>query len=144
VCEKVSLPRRRAPATYPSRWQAPPLKRQRKDGIRAEDGSVIAFPRLTHPRAGLSNAPVARTLARREGRASASMPLDRVAEILRWSPAELDPLLLSLRMQVWRVVFMIGTKALLDGKLGHEAARGRERERVLAEMARDLRDRDKA
>jgi hypothetical protein len=63
------------------------------------------------------------------------MPLDRVAEILTWSPAKLDPLRLSLWMQVWRVVFMIGAKALLDGKLGREA----ERERVLAEMAGDLR-----
>src|SRR5215467_3755614 len=33
-----------------------PLKRQRKLGVRAEDGGVIAFPRLTHPRAGLSHA----------------------------------------------------------------------------------------
>jgi hypothetical protein len=33
-----------------------PLKRQRQLGVRAEDGSVIAFPRLTHPRAGLSHA----------------------------------------------------------------------------------------
>jgi hypothetical protein len=33
-----------------------PLKRQRKLGVPAADGSVIAFPRLTHPRAGLSNA----------------------------------------------------------------------------------------
>jgi len=33
-----------------------PLKRQRKLGVRNEDGSVIAFPRLSHPRAGLSHA----------------------------------------------------------------------------------------
>jgi hypothetical protein len=32
--------------------------------------------------------------------------------------AALDPLPLSLRMQVWRVVFMIGAKVYLDGKLG--------------------------
>jgi hypothetical protein len=45
---------------------------------------------------------------------------------------------------VWRVIFMIGVEAHLDGTLGREAARNSERERVLAEMARDLRDRDKA
>jgi hypothetical protein len=114
-----------------------PLKRQRKAGIRAPDGSVIAFPRLTHPRAGLSNAQW-RALSKIER--LLNMPLHRAAEIL----TELDPLRLSLWMQVWRVVFMIGAKALLDGKLGHEAARNSERERVLAEMARDLRDFDKA
>jgi hypothetical protein len=68
------------------------------------------------------------------------MSLDRVPEILTWPVAEFDPLRLSLWMQVWRVVFMIGAKALLDGKLGREAERGR----VLAEMARDLRASDKA
>jgi hypothetical protein len=38
------------------------------------------------------------------------MSLDRAAGILTWPIAELDPLRLSLRMQVWRVVFMIGAK----------------------------------
>jgi hypothetical protein len=42
-----------------------------------------------------------------------------------------------------RVVFMIGAKALLGGKLRREAAREREREHVLAAMARDLRDLEK-
>ena len=46
------------------------------------------------------------------------MRLDRAAEILTWPVAELDPLRLSLRMQVWRIVFMIGAKAYLDGALG--------------------------
>jgi hypothetical protein len=43
------------------------------------------------------------------------MPLDRAAEILTWPVAELDPLRLSLRMQVWRIVFMIGMKAWQSG-----------------------------
>jgi hypothetical protein len=72
------------------------------------------------------------------------MPLDRAAEILTWPIAELDPHQLSVKMQVWRVVFMIGVKAWLIGTLGREAARERDRERVLAEMARDLRDSEKA
>jgi hypothetical protein len=33
-----------------------PIRRARKAGARANDGSVIAFPRFTHPRAGLSHA----------------------------------------------------------------------------------------
>jgi hypothetical protein len=67
------------------------------------------------------------------------MSLDRAAEILTWPLAELDPLQLSPRMQVWRVAFMIGTKALLDGKLDREAAPERDRERVFAQIAREFR-----
>jgi hypothetical protein len=39
-------------------------------------------------------------------------------------------------LQVIRIVFAIGAKALLDGRLGREAARERNRERILAELAR--------
>jgi hypothetical protein len=72
------------------------------------------------------------------------MSLDDLYEIMSWPIGELDPVRLSVRMQVIRVVFVVGAKALLDGTLGREAARGRERERVLAEMARDLRASDNA
>jgi hypothetical protein len=36
--------------------------------------------------------------------------------------------------RVWRVVFMVGTKALFDGKLERDAARERNQDRVLGEM----------
>jgi hypothetical protein len=49
---------------------------------------------------------------------------------------------LSLRMQVWHVVFMIGVKAMLNGTLAREADRERDRQRILAEFARDLRPAD--
>jgi hypothetical protein len=68
--------------------------------------------------------------------------LDRCCEILSWPLDELDPVRRSMRMQVLRVILPIGIKALVDGKLGRAAARERDRESVLAEMARDLRDRD--
>jgi hypothetical protein len=32
-----------------------PIRRARRGGIRLADGTVIAFPKLTHPRAGLSH-----------------------------------------------------------------------------------------
>jgi len=55
------------------------------------------------------------------------MSLDRAHEILSWRPIiELDPPHLSQWEQVWRVVFMVGTKALLGGKLGREAAHERD------------------
>ena len=55
------------------------------------------------------------------------------ARNLLWPMARLDPLRLSLKMQVMRVVFAICLKRALD-----EAALERDRERVFAEMARDL------
>jgi hypothetical protein len=48
------------------------------------------------------------------------MTLDDMAEILSWPIAELDPFRLSVRLQVMRIVFAIGAKTLLDGKLGRE------------------------
>jgi hypothetical protein len=113
-----------------------PLKRQRRLGVRADDGSVIAFPRLTHPRAGLSHAQW-RTLGPAvKIERLFGMSLDDLYEIMSWPIGELDPFRLSVRMQVARVVFMIGAKALFDGKLGREAARERDRERVLSELIR--------
>jgi hypothetical protein len=119
-----------------------PLKRQRKLGVRDEDGSVIAFPRMPH----VSELPTdwrhwspAQKIEHVLG-----MNLDRCYEILSWPIAELDPFRLSVKLQVIRIIFAIGAKALLDGKLGREPAREHDRQRVLAEMARDLRDSDKA
>ena len=114
-----------------------PLKRQRKLGVRTEDGSVIAFPRLTHPRAGLSHAEwrglgPAEKIERLFG-----MSLDDLYEIMSWEPiTELDPFRLSVRMQVTRVVFQVGVKAMLDGTLGRQAARERDRDRILGELIR--------
>jgi len=53
--------------------------------------------------------------------------------------ADLDAHRLHVWLQVWRVGFMIGTKAMLDGTLGREAARERDRERVITNLARDFR-----
>jgi hypothetical protein len=63
------------------------------------------------------------------------MSLDDLFEIMSWPIGERDPFCPSVRMQVTRVVFTICLKALLDGRLSREAAR----ERILAELARDLR-----
>ena len=50
------------------------------------------------------------------------MSLDDIREILSWHPiSELDQFRLSVKMQVMRSVFAIGTNALLDGGLGREA-----------------------
>jgi hypothetical protein len=110
-----------------------PLKRQRKAGIRADDGSVIAFPympRVAELPPGWRHWSPAEKIEHLLG-----MTLDDMAEILSWPIAELDPFRLSMRLQVMRIVFAIGVKALLDGTVGREAARERDRERILAEMA---------
>jgi hypothetical protein len=67
------------------------------------------------------------------------MSLDRAGEILSWEPvADLDAHRLHVWLQVWRVVFMVGTKALFDGKLERNAARERDQDRILAEMIDDF------
>jgi len=66
--------------------------------------------------------------------------LDRCDEILSWgSPIELDPLRCSFQMQVMRIMLRNGLKPMLDGTLGREAARERDRESVIANLAREFR-----
>jgi hypothetical protein len=63
-----------------------PIRRARKAAVLAGDGSVIAFPRLTHPRAGLSHA-VWRTLGpAKKVEHLLNISLDRAAEVLSWEP----------------------------------------------------------
>ena len=103
----------------------------------AADGSVIAFPRLTHPRAGLSHAKWRALGPGEKLERLFGMSLDDLYEIMSWGPiAELDPFRLSVRVQVTRVVFTICMKAFLDGRLGREAARERDRQRIIEELAR--------
>jgi hypothetical protein len=111
-----------------------PLKRQRKLGVHADDGSVIAFPRMPRvadlPR-GWGHWSPAQKIEHLLG-----MSLDRAHEILSWHVGDLDSHRLNVLTQVLRVILMIGARALLDGRLGREAARERDRERILAELMR--------
>ena len=112
-----------------------PLKRQRKLGVRAADGSVIAFPympRVADLPPGWRHFSAAQKIEHLIG-------LDRCYEILSWPWAGLDPLRRSMQMQVIRVLLPIGIKALLDGSLDREAARERNRARVLEKLDRELR-----
>jgi hypothetical protein len=113
-----------------------PLKRQRTLGVRAEDGSVIAFPYLSHPRAGLSHAEWRALGPGEKLERLFGISLDDLYEIMPWPIGELDPFRLSVRMQVTRTIFTTCLKAVLDGRLGREAARERERQRILSEMTR--------
>jgi hypothetical protein len=83
-----------------------PLKRQRKAGVvDPVTGDLVPFPYFRHPRAGLSNAQWRALSPGEKVERLLNMPLDRAAEILTWPLAELDPLRLSLRMQVSHIVF---------------------------------------
>jgi hypothetical protein len=113
-----------------------PLKRQRRLGVRADDGSVITFPRLTHPRAGLSHAKWRALGPAEKIERLFGMSLDDIYEIMSWPIGELDPFRLSVRMQAIRVVFTICLKPVLDGKLGRDAARERDRQRLLGKLIR--------
>jgi hypothetical protein len=109
-----------------------PLKRQRRLGVRADDGSVIAFPRI--PRTadlppGWRHSSPAEKIEHLLG-----MSLYRAHEILSWPMAGLDPFRLSVKLQVMRIILAIGAKAYLDGTLGREAARERDRQRALKEL----------
>src|SRR5262249_9112857 len=96
----------------------------------------------THPRAGLSHAEWRTLGPAQKVEHLLKMSLDRAAEILSWGPvADLDAHRLHVWLQVWRVVFMIGTKALFDGKLSRDAARERDRDRILGELMRGFEER---
>ena len=99
------------------------------------------FPRLSHPRAGLSHAQWRALSPGEKLERLFGMSLDDIYEIMSWPIGELDPLRLSVRMQVLRVVFPIGAKALLDGTLGREATRERNRAAALARVDEALRAR---
>ena len=82
-----------------------PLRRQRKAGVvDPVTGELVPFPYLSHPRAGLSNARWRALSPGEKVERLLGMSLDRATEILTWPVAELDPLRLSLRMQVCRAL----------------------------------------
>ena len=113
-----------------------PLKRLRKQGVRLEDGSVIAFPcmpRVAELPPGWRHWSPAEKIEHLLG-----MSLDRCYEILSWPMTDLDPFRFSVWMQVWRVVFAIGIKAYLDGSLSRAAERESNRAAVLEELKRKL------
>ena len=53
--------------------------------------------------------------------------LDRSYEILSWSPDAFDPVRLSMKSQVIRIILSICTKAMLEGKLSRCYSRAQPR-----------------
>ena len=107
-------------------------RRRPKVSVRAADGSVIAFPRLTHPRAGLSHAEWGALSPGEKLERLFGMSLDDMAEILSWGPLlELDPAQLNAVVTITRVVLLVAAKA---GLL--TAPCERERQRILSDLTR--------
>ena len=111
-----------------------PLKRARKQGVRLDDGSIVAFPYMPC----VADLPPGWRHFSAAQKIDHLIGLDRCYEILSWPWAGLDPLRRSMQIQVIRVLLPIGIKALLDGSLGRDAAYENNRVAVLEELARDL------
>jgi peptide/nickel transport system substrate-binding protein len=110
------------------------MRKLRKTGAQIASGEVITFPRM--PRVADLPPGWRRWSPTEQIEHLLGMTLDDMVEILSRPIAELDPFRLSVKVQVMRIVFAFGAKALLDGKLGREAAR--ERDAVLEELGRKL------
>ena len=110
-----------------------PLKRARKQGVRLDDGSIVAFPYM--PR--VADLPRGWRHFSAEKKIEHLIGLDRCHEVLSWPLDGLDPLRLSLKMQVIRIVLRVCMKAMLEGKLGREC----DRDRVLEKLSPGLRTR---
>jgi hypothetical protein len=114
------------------------MRRLRKTGAVDHDGNVITIPCLASV-AGSNKPPGWNRWSPAERvEHLLGLSLDRMHDYLSWPPDGLDPYRLAAQTQVIRVVAMVAAK------VGVEARRERDRERVLAEMARDLRASDKA
>jgi hypothetical protein len=70
--------------------------------------------------------------------------LDRAARILSWPIDELDPLRASYWLQVHRILWRIGIKAMMRGKLGRELARERSRREAAEAFERFVKEREAA
>jgi hypothetical protein len=107
------------------------MRKLRKTGAVDPDGNVITIPRLPSV-TGAAHKPPGwnRWSAAEKVEHLLGMSLDRMHDYLSWPADGLDPYRLAAQTQVIRVVAMVAAK------VGVEARREREMERVLAEMVR--------
>jgi hypothetical protein len=109
-----------------------PVRRARRGGIRLADGTVIAFPKLTHPRAGLSHAQWRALSLEEKIERQLGLSLDQICEIMSRPWEECDAAWIAIKTQVLCVFWAIGAKmirAAADGTLDYAAACGRGRHR---------------
>jgi hypothetical protein len=106
------------------------MRKLRKTGAVDQDGNIVTIPRL--PSVAGSNKPPGwnRWSPAERVEHLLGLSLDRMHDYLSWPADGLDPYRLAAQTQVIRVV------AVVAAKVGVEAHRERERERILSEMTR--------
>jgi hypothetical protein len=110
-----------------------PIRKLRKAGAVDTGGNVVTIPRLPSVTGAHKPPGWNRWSPAEKAEHLLGLSLDRMHDYLSWPADGLDPYRLAAQTQVIRVVAMVAAK------VGFEARRERDRERVLAEMARDLR-----
>jgi hypothetical protein len=106
------------------------MRKLRKTGAVDQDGQVVTMPRL--PSVAGANKPPGwnRWSAAEKVEHLLGLSLDRMHDYLAWPADDLDPYRLAAQTQVIRVVGMVAAK------VGDEARRERNRERVLGRLLR--------
>ena len=106
------------------------MRKLRKTGAVDQDGNFVTIPRL--PAVTGANKPPGwnRWSPAEKAEHLLGLSLDRMHEYLSWPADDLDPYRLAAQTQVIRVVAMVAAK------VGVEAHRERERQRILSEMTR--------
>jgi hypothetical protein len=106
------------------------MRKLRKTGAVDQDGNVVTIPCL--PAVTGANRPPGwnRWSAAEKVEHLLGLSLDRMHEYLSWPADDLDPYRLAAQTQVIRVVAMVAAK------VGGEAARQRDRQRILDELTR--------
>ena len=108
-----------------------PIRRARQAAVRDANGEVVAFPFLTKVSGADKPRGWSRWSAAEKVEYLLGLSVDRMHDYLSWPPDGLDPYRLAAQTQVIRVVAMVAPKA------GGEAARERERHRIIEELTRE-------
>ncbi len=93
-----------------------PIKHARKGGIRLADGTVIAFPKLTHPRASLSHAQWRALSPMERIERQLGLNLDQMVEIMFRPWEECDAAWMAIKTRVPCVTLAIGARMILAGR----------------------------
>jgi hypothetical protein len=111
------------------------MRKLRKTGAVDQDGNLVTIPRL--PSVAGANKPPGwnRWSAAEKVEHLLGLSLDRMRDYLSWPADGLDPFRLAAQAQVIRVV------AVVAAKVGVEARRERDRDRVLEKLSLGLRAR---
>jgi hypothetical protein len=126
-----------------------PIRRARRGPVTPADGTVIPFPKLTHPRAGLSHAQWRALSPVEKIERQLGLSLAQMCEIMSRTWDECDRAEVAIKAQVLCVFLRMGAKmirAAANGTLDYEAAcgRARQREEPRDAFARWLGERDGA